>query len=409
MSVALRHVEQAGARVLAGRRVLERLDRLARLALELSGYDDVDRDQQVALGPVATCHTPALDPERAAVGGAGGQSQRHGGAGEGRHLDLSAEGGLREGHRDRQGEVVALAAEQPVRAHVHADEQVAGRAAALAACALALEPDALAVADPGRDAHREGAGAHRPSAAPAVGARVVDDESATPALAAGLGEGEPALVAAGLAAAVADRALPRHRTTPAAGAPAGRAGLLAGHPQRHRHAVDGVAEREGHLALHVGAAAGAGGAGTPTASEEAAEDVTEPARAPAAEHVAQVERVAPARPARAGRATPEAARPEQGAGLVVLPPTLVVGEHVVGLGDLLEPLLGRSVTPVGVGVELPGELAVGLLDLVRGGVLGDAERLVVVLLQEVLGAHAPPLPQLSGSATATRAGRTTRS
>src|SRR5690606_19366608 len=46
-----------------------------------------------------------------------------------------------------------------------------------------------------------------------------------------------------------------------------------------------------------------------------------------------------------------------------------------------------GVALVGVRVELAGELPVRLLDLGLGGVLGDAEDLVVVLLDEVLRAH----------------------
>ena len=58
-----------------------------------------------------------------------------------------------------------------------------------------------------------------------------------------------------------------------------------------------------------------------------------------------------------------------------------VGEHVVGGGDLLEALLGLLVTRVRVGVILPRELAVGLLDLVLGSLLVDPQDLVEVLLR----------------------------
>ena len=50
----------------------------------------------------------------------------------------------------------------------------------------------------------------------------------------------------------------------------------------------------------------------------------------------------------------------------------------MGLGDLLEALLGLLVVGVGVGVVLARELAVGLLDLLGGRFLVDPERLVVV-------------------------------
>jgi hypothetical protein len=59
---------------------------------------------------------------------------------------------------------------------------------------------------------------------------------------------------------------------------------------------------------------------------------------------------------------------------------LLVGQHVVRLGDLLEAPLGDLlVVRVLVGVPLHRELAVGLLECVGVGVFVDAEDLVVVL------------------------------
>src|SRR5206468_1520005 len=122
------------------------------------------------------------------------------------------------------------------------------------------------------------------------------------------------------------------------------------------------------------------------------------ARAPGLpEQVTEVKRLAapageaagPAEAAGEAGATPAG---EQPAGLVVLRPPLVVGQHVVGLGDLLEPGLGLRVVRVLVRVQVAGQLAVGLLDGRRVGVLRNAQRGVVVLLDEVPSAHrAPPL------------------
>ena len=67
-----------------------------------------------------------------------------------------------------------------------------------------------------------------------------------------------------------------------------------------------------------------------------------------------------------------------GAERVVATALLGVGQHLVGVGDLLEPGLGLGVAVPGVGVELAGEPAEGALDLVRRGGAGDAEQLVVV-------------------------------
>ena len=57
---------------------------------------------------------------------------------------------------------------------------------------------------------------------------------------------------------------------------------------------------------------------------------------------------------------------------------ILVAEDLVGLGGLLELLLGVGVVLVDVGVQLAGELAEGLLDLGLVGVAGDAEDLVGV-------------------------------
>src|SRR5262245_59592743 len=65
--------------------------------------------------------------------------------------------------------------------------------------------------------------------------------------------------------------------------------------------------------------------------------------------------------------------------LVVRCPLLEVGERLVGLVDLLESLLG--VLLLGdVRVVLARELPVRLLDVVLGGVAGEAENLVVILV-----------------------------
>src|SRR5699024_5961668 len=85
-----------------------------------------------------------------------------------------------------------------------------------------------------------------------------------------------------------------------------------------------------------------------------------------------------------------------GADGVVLLTLLGIIEHRVGLADLLEPLLRLGVIGMVVGVVLPGLLAVGLLDLLRVGVLGDAEDRVEVLVEPVLSGHVRLLPGASG-------------
>jgi hypothetical protein len=69
-------------------------------------------------------------------------------------------------------------------------------------------------------------------------------------------------------------------------------------------------------------------------------------------------------------------------GLVAVPVVqallLLVGEHLVGLVDLLELLLRLGVARVAVGVILEGHLAIGLLDLLGAGAALDAKDFVVV-------------------------------
>src|SRR5690606_36065146 len=120
----------------------------------------------------------------------------------------------------------------------------------------------------------------------------------------------------------------------------------------------------------------------PAPAEEAAEDVAEVAEAVGGEGEAAG---TAARAAEAHGAEP--------ADLVVLLALLLVADDVVGGRDLLEPLLGGGVTRVGVGVVLARELPVGALDLLGRRRLGDAEDLVVVLLEPLaLGLHGAPVP-----------------
>ena len=80
-----------------------------------------------------------------------------------------------------------------------------------------------------------------------------------------------------------------------------------------------------------------------------------------------------------GEAAEAAALLEGGvAEAVVLGATLGVGEHLVGLRGFLELLLGGRVARIAVGVMLEGDLAVGLLDLLRVGAAIDAEHFVIV-------------------------------
>ena len=341
---SLTRPEQTGARVLVGGRGAERLDGLACLRRQLAGYGDLDRHEQVAVAAVLAPDALALDPEGAAVAGAGRQPEGHRGAAERRHLDLAAERRLGERHRHGEREVVAGPAEQPVRRHGDRDEQVARRAAALARTTLALEPDPLAVLDAGRDADRDAAGAHRPAAAPAVGARVVDDQPPAVAVGARLGEREPAGVAAGLARAVAGRAGVRHGAAAATGAVAGGQGCSL--VIRSGTVTPWTASSNGRVTVDsTSAPRRAWVRGPPPVRWPKSPPRTSPRPPPPGappNRSLKSNCAPPPGPPAPGGPEPPAAGAEQRARLVVLLAARGVGEHGVGLRDLLEPVLGLT-------------------------------------------------------------------
>ena len=318
------------------------------------------------------------------------------------------------------------------------DEQVARRSAALAGRALALEPDPLPVLDAGRDPDRDACGC--PSPGRCRGSRGTGRRRPGP------GRGTRGTAR-------------RTRTRPAlrlvwpgpwqVGQVCGMAPPRPPVPWQDGHGCS-LVSRSGTVTPSTASSnarvtstrrrrRGGPGCGPRRrcVAEEPAEDVAETAAARcAAEQVAEVE-AARRRHRRHRRAagTARRRRPNSVRASSYSLRRVGVGEHVVGLGDLLEPRPRPSRRPRWlVRVVLPGELAVGLLDLVGRRVLGDAERLVVVLLEVValthsgpprgrerserrrgVGSWRPPLVGrdrrnfYSGSATATRAGRTTRS
>src|SRR5690606_10137206 len=165
-------------------------------------------------------------------------------------------------------------------------------------------------------------------------------------------------------------------------------------------ALDGVAEVECRLGLDIGAAARTRtGARCRSAGavEQAAEEVAESTVAGAtAEQVADVEGRSGATGESAGAGTEaalHAAGGEHAAGLVVFLALGGIRQDGVGLADGLETFFGLGVTGVGVGMQVPRQFPVGLLDLVLRCVGGDAQVLVEVLLDPLPLAHraSPPL------------------
>ncbi len=262
-------------------------------------------------------------------------------------------------------QVVALPLERVVRALEDLEEQVAGGAAAGAHLALPGQLDVRAAFHPGRNPDLDGAARPDPAVAVALRAWPADDRAVAAAAGARprghhLAE-ERARHLADLTAAAADVAGLRVGARRAALARAGRA-----HDRRVHHQLAGGAERalvEVQLDPDRGVAAAARPAARPAGGRPGAE-----------ERVHDVaEREAGPEPAGAGTA----GRGERVRAQVVHLPLVRVGQHLVRLGDLLEPVL-RLRVGVDVRVQLARQPPVGLLDLLRARVAADAEHGVVV-------------------------------
>ena len=143
-----------------------------------------------------------------------------------------------------------------------------------------------------------------------------------------------------------------------------------------------LAEIESERGLEVGAALGAVAAAaaattTTATTEHAAEQIGDVAALEVEPSGTGTE--AGARPT--GTAETGAPHGTHGPDLVVLLALGLVADDVVRGRDLLEAFLGGGIAGVGVGMQLTGQLAVRTRDVLRRRLLGDAEDLVVVLLE----------------------------
>src|SRR5919202_3262837 len=284
---------------------------------------------------------------------------------------VQGEGGAQRGGGHRQGDpavqVLAVPGEDVVRPLGDLHVQVAGRTAAGTDLAVAGEPDPHAVLDAGRDLDRDGPpGPHAPVAT-ALETGLRDDLPGAGAGRAGAGGDD-------LAQEGALHAL--HLPAARAGGAGGRVGAGRGAGAGARVAEDGGVDGDvlggaEHRPVEVEVepdervTAGADPAArTPRAgpaAEEGVHDVAEPAEAGPAE---------PTGPG-AGAVVERVAAEVDDAAL------LRVGQGLVGAADLLEALLGRRVG-VDVGVQVPGQPPIGLLDVGVGGSAGQAQHAVVV-------------------------------
>ena len=287
--------------------------------------------------------------------------------------DLGAERRL--GDRDREvgDDVVALASERLVRRHPNVHVQIAGTAATGPDGAATGESQGRASVDTRWHIDLIGLRGDDPTLAGAGTARSDDDltEAATPRARTGRDHlAEHALThTLHLAAAVALRAGDRLGSRPSSRTTALLAAQRSAHLDRDSCAEDGVGKCDVGDNLEIlatrwtgWAAASATTEGTASAAEEGVEQIAE---STAVEHVAEV---------RSTRRGTDSRLTEA----VVSGPSVSVAEHLVCLSNLFEALLGCGVAGVGVGVQLAGPLAVGLLDLVGAGRARHAEQVVVV-------------------------------
>src|SRR2546428_2866755 len=257
-----------------------------------------------------------------------------------RNADLVAERRLRRRDAGEVHEVVALAAEELMLFEADEHVEIAGRPAAHAGLALAGDAKLLPVVDAREDRERDLAVLSLAALAAAARADLVDRLSCAAAAWAGRHVDEAAedrlLDLANLAAPVA-RAAGRDRRPGLGARPiAAFAGLEARHPDDPLSSFDRVEEVDLDLHTQVRAAHRTARLAAPeVASGKGLEEVADAEVAEAA----------------AG-----------GAEHVVALAALRVGEHLIGLGDLLE-ALRRVRSPVHIGVALPGELVVGTADL----------------------------------------------
>src|SRR5439155_5408151 len=186
---------------------------------------------------------------------------------ERRHGDGRAERGLRHRQLNRREDIVAVAHEARVRAHVDEHIRIARAAAEGARVPLARDADALAVVDPGRDRDLELALLEDPPCALADLAELLDLLAGAGAGRAGVRADELAEDAARDLADPPDTAAGRARRDRASGLGARAAAVLAGHRDCERDLTPGSARRLDELELDLGCDVGPPGVATRSSAE----------------------------------------------------------------------------------------------------------------------------------------------
>src|SRR4029077_17471031 len=271
---------------------------------------------------------------------------------ERRHRHAAAERRGGEARRHFATEVLAVALEDGMFAHVHFDIQVTGRTAVASGFALARQAHSIAIVDSGGHFDRELAGAAHPALPQAGVAGIADDGARPAATRTGLLQLEEALGNAHLPGATAGVA------------GSGSAALRGAAPVAYlafRELRDfnldlvtehGLRQLQLQLVAQTGAAEHLRAATAACPAEDVAEHIPEDV----AEGVA----------AKSAAARAAAARVGLDAGVTVLivgRPLVRVGQHLAGFLRLLEGLLRLPVVGIAIRVILHREAPVGLLDL----------------------------------------------
>jgi hypothetical protein len=352
--------------VVEGRRKLA--EQLTLLVSYLArGYDPQAHLQVATAAIVEVRHTLATNSEHPAALGTGRDLEagclliriKH------RYVDLVAERGLGEIDRQVELQIIALATEEAVRLDVNDQVEVAGWATVGAGLTFVTEANLRVVVDTGRDADLQLALNLDAALTAALLARVLDDRAVTVAAIADADIDELAkqilVNPPQFAAAATTDAGDRGAAGLDAAAAAGGSGVVAREGDLALGAEDRVVEANLEVdpqvgaPLHALAPAGRGGR-----AEERVKDVldAEPARSPegAAAEAAVLANVAEA---------------------IVGCPTLPIGEDLIGLLDLFEPLRGASLG-VAIRVVLQHQLAVRFAHVVLAGAAAHAEYFIVV-------------------------------
>src|SRR6056297_1815309 len=371
-----RREEALAFRVVVLAQRLELAQELFLPAGEVDRRLDGQLDEHVAAGP-APQRRHALAPQTHLPAGlrAGGRLDARAAAVDRGDLDIAAES--RAGHRDGHAaeEVGVLALEYLVRSHVDEDVEIARRPAAHAGLALARKADARPGLDPGGNVDAERAFLLDAALTAALLARILDDLADAAAGRAGTLDGEESLLRAHLAHARTGRAGRGLRAALGAGALARVAGRRTRDLDALLQAGERLFERHAEIVPQVGTARRALATTAATAAHEITEEIVEHVRERRGEiALTRAESTAPGTTAARAHAAVEG-----GMTVAIIGGALVgVLERLVGLAHLLEAGLGLGIILVAVGVKLFRLLAVGPLDLLVGGALGQPEHLVII-------------------------------